>query len=89
MNEKYIIVKKYIIVRVSEVLEKTFAVPVDTLKSADKNAEAERLILEKYNNGDIVLDAGDFDNNVEIEAYDEVTNKTVEFCKYPIIRGDN
>lgn len=73
----------------SEILEKTFAVPVDVLKSADKNAEAERLILEKYNNGDIVLDAGDFNNNVEIEAYDEATSETVKFCKYPIVRGDN
>lgn len=81
--------EKYIIVRVSEVLSRDLAVPVSILKSEDKNFKAEQLILEKYNNGDIVLDAGDFTNEVEVTSFDEQTEEDVEFCRYPIIRGDD
>lgn len=81
--------EKYVIVRVSEVLSRDLAVPVSILKSDDKNLEAEQLILKKYNNGDIVLDAGDFINEVEVTSFDEQTEEDIEFCRYTIIRGDD
>lgn len=81
--------EKYIIVRVSEILSRDVAVPVSILKSNYKNLEAEQLILNRYKNGDIVLDSGDFINEVEVAAFDEQTEDDVEFCRYPIIRGDN
>lgn len=79
--------EQYIIVRISEVLSRDLAVPVSILKSADKNAEAEQFILEKYNNCDIILDADDLEDNAEIKTCHTATEEEVHLCGYPIIRG--